>query len=453
MANAVIMPRQSQEAVTCLISEWHKQVGDVVAAGDILCEIETDKAIFEIQAPTNGKVLAIFFEEGQEVPVLETIAMIGDEGEDISSFRPRTGAVSLNKIAVHEPPTVETGIERKVSTFNPQATPSRPRSVQRRIPEDITAISPRAARLAASHGIQWINLTGTGPQGRIIERDIQNVSSKQLQQQDSIVVYKPIVPNAAGIESSGYPSASALTNRPQHTVRGGTFNVIPIKGIRKLIAERMLRSLQTAAQLTLNRSVEITELLDYRESLKSLPDPHGLNEITLNDLVLYAVARTLPQFPELNAIFTGDMILQYRKAHLGFAVDTPRGLMVPVIRNANTLSLKELSTEAKRLRAACLEGHVAAESLNGGTFTVTNLGGLGIESFTPILNVPQVAILGIGNVNLRPVQESDEVLFKPHLGLSLTINHQGIDGAPAARFLQTLSQALANFKRFLVLDF
>ena len=170
----------------------------------------------------------------------------------------------------------------------------------------------------------------------------------------------------------------------------------------------------------------------------------GLRGITINDLVLFAVARTLPAFPGVNALFTGDAIHQHKHVHLGIAVDTPRGLMVPVVRMADTLSLRQLSAEAKRLATACLEGKVLPDEMNGGTFTVTNLGAMGIESFTPVLNPPQVAILGVCNIQPKPIEQGGQVIFAPHIGLSLTINHQVVDGAPAARFVQALGQAIAQ---------
>ncbi|MCB0246682.1 MAG: 2-oxo acid dehydrogenase subunit E2, partial [Anaerolineae bacterium] len=177
---------------------------------------------------------------------------------------------------------------------------------------------------------------------------------------------------------------------------------------------------------------------------KASSESFALQSVTINDLILLAVARTLPLHPDLNAHFQGDTLTRYRAVQLGMAVDTPRGLMVPVIRNASQLSLREISGEAKRLAAACLDRRIAPDELTGGTFTVTNLGGLGIESFTPVLNPPEVGILGVSNINLKPVQAGQDVAFVPHIGLSLTINHQVVDGAPAARFLQGLAQNLAN---------
>jgi pyruvate dehydrogenase E2 component (dihydrolipoamide acetyltransferase) len=226
---------------------------------------------------------------------------------------------------------------------------------------------------------------------------------------------------------------------------------IQVKGIRKVIAARMLNSLQTTAQLTLNASTDARALLAYRQRLKDSSEALGLQKVNINDLILFAVSRTLPHYPDLNATFSDDTISQYKNVHLGFAVDTPRGLMVPVIRRADALSLRQMAQEAKRLASACLDGTITADEMSSGTFTVTNLGSFGIESFTPVLNPPQVAILGVGNINLKPVEVEGEVQFIPHLGLSLTINHQVVDGAPAARFLQAFSQGVAQLELLLAL--
>jgi pyruvate dehydrogenase E2 component (dihydrolipoamide acetyltransferase) len=213
----------------------------------------------------------------------------------------------------------------------------------------------------------------------------------------------------------------------------------------------MLLSLQTTAQLTLNASADARALLAYRKRLKDSSELLGLRDVTIGDLVLYAVSRTLPDFPDLNALFNGNSISVFKHVHLALAVDTSRGLVVPVIRQANTISLKKISLEAKRLAIACQDGRIAPDELTGGTFTVTNLGTFGIESFTPILNPPQVAILGVGNINLKPVNVNGEVQFIPHIGLSLTINHQVVDGAPGARFLQALSNNLTDLELMLAL--
>lgn len=302
---------------------------------------------------------------------------------------------------------------------------------------DDVAISPRALNLARRKGVDYEALRGSGPDGRIIERDIEAALGERVK----------VTPVAQAMLDSG-EFKLAEERRASPRVRKADLvpadtapavKAIPLKGIRKTIAARMLESLQTTAQLTLNASADARALQALRKRLKESDESLGLREVTINDLLLFASARTLPAFPALNALFEDDIITQHTAVHLATAVDTDRGLLVPVIRNAETLTLKQLSAEAKRLAEACRAGRAKPAELSGGSFTVSNLGALGIESFTPVLNPPQVAILGIGSINLKPVQAGDNVEFIPHIGLSLTINHQIVDGAPAARFLQQLA--------------
>ena len=234
---------------------------------------------------------------------------------------------------------------------------------------------------------------------------------------------------------------------------------VPITGVRKLISERMRQSLLGSAQLTMHASADAEALAAYRARLKNSAEHLQLREVTINDLILFAVARTLLQFPELNAVVrgagsgdgAGDRIERHRAVHLAFAVDTERGLVVPVIADAERLSIAALSGRAHELAAATRAGSISPDLLQGGTFTVTNLGGLGVESFTPILNLPQVAILGVGALVLKPAAADlaqpgapQQVSYRRHLGLSLTIDHRVVDGAPAARFLQALAGAIAD---------
>jgi pyruvate dehydrogenase E2 component (dihydrolipoamide acetyltransferase) len=327
------------------------------------------------------------------------------------------------------------------------------------------AISPRARHLAEERGLDITNFRGTGPGDRIIERDIQVELTKQ----------PPLTPLAKSmLDQGGYaipkrgsgvrgrvmaedllagpgPTDGPVSAPDAEIETAEQFQVIPVKGIRQIIATRMLESLQTTAQLTMNSSADARTLLAYRQRLKTSSEALGLQKVTINDLILLAVSRILPQFPQLNALFQDNTIYQYRPVHLGLAVDTPRGLMVPVIRQAQTLSLRQLAEESRRLASACLEGQITPDELSGGTFTVTNLGSLGIESFTPVLNPPQVGILGVGNINLKPIDIDDSVQFIKHIGLSLTINHQVVDGAPAARFLQALAEGLAELELLLAI--
>ncbi len=442
MATALIMPKQGQSVESCAIVGWKKKVGDAVKAGEVVCEVETDKATFEVESPATGTLLAIFHEAGAQVPVLEPIAAIGAPGEDVKALRGSPVAPTATAAPV-APPTPST-----------PAAPARAATPAGPAPAGSATASPRARALAAARGIGLDGIAGTGPGGRIIERDVLSALEGR----------QPLTPAARGkaaalgtatvppagtgiggrvraedVTAPRAPSPAAAASR----VATGRFTDVPVKGVRKIIADRMHASLATTAQLTLNASAPARQLQDLRRLFKESPADLGLAGITINDLVHLAVARTLPAHRELNATFDGSTIRQHDDVHLAFATDTPRGLMVPVIRNAHTLTLRQLAAEAARLAKGCREGGVKPDELSGGTFTVTNLGAFGIESFTPILHVPQVAILGVCAIRPEPVQNGDEIVFQPRIGLSLTINHQVVDGAPGARFLQALGAAFA----------
>ena len=425
MAEAVVLPKLGNTVESAIILAWHVAAGDPVQAGDLLCEIETDKATLEVESSASGVLLARLVDEGDEAPVLSNIAVVGQDGESFAEFMPLTAA------AKEEPAPDWTGeTQLKVSAS------SKPQLNQP------VFISPRALNLAQRRGIEIDSLAGSGPEGRIIERDIESAIGK-------LVTVSPVA--QAMLDSGDFELADNLQTGRRvgktdlvPTDRDDAVVEIPLKGARKIIAKRMLESVQTTAQLTLNASAEARALKAFRRRLKASDESLGLRDVNINDLLLFTVARTLPAFPELNALFENDTIYQHRAVHLGMAVDTDRGLLAPVIRNADAMTLKQIAAEAHRLAEACRAGNAQPDELTGGTFMVSNLGALGIESFTPLLNPPQVAILGVGSVNLKPVQSGDDIEFVPHIGLSLTINHQVVDGAPAARFLAQVSSNLAQ---------
>ena len=403
MAISVLMPKQGQSVGSCLIIKWNKKEGDKVKAEEPICEVETDKAVFEVVAPETGTILKIFFEEGDDVPVLNTIAIIGQSGEKIDHLIPKTSISVL-----------EDEYEENKKTISPEEFTQKTKPS---LGDGLIPISPLARRFAEKKGIDFSRLVGSGPGGRIIKKDIEKVISE------------------------GEPLISSTISE----IFLGPVKEIKVEGVRKIISERMLTSLQSTAQLTLNTSADASNLLACRESLKSSPQMEGLRKININDFLLYTVANILPKFKNMNAHFLKDKILEFEQVHLGFAVDSPRGLMVPIVHNAHLLSLKEISKEARRLSTACQEETILPDDLNGGTFTVTNLGTMGIESFTPILNIPQVAILGVCSISLKPIMKEDKIQFIPHIGLSLTFDHRAIDGAPAAKFLQELNKLIADF--------
>ncbi len=416
MAEAVVMPKLGNTVESAIILGWHVAVGDRVSAGDLLCEIETDKATLEIESTASGILLSQLCAAGEEVPVLSNIAVVGSEGESIAEFAP----VSLGRPV--------TSSEGNDGTSAPAT-------------KKLVKISPRARNLAQRQGIDIESIAGSGPDGRIIERDIEAA----LRGAKATPVAQAMLDSGDYQVAQDHPGHRRVTKADLTRVEGESAATgMPLTGARKTIARRMRESLRSTAQLTLHVYADARAVQAYRRRLKASDDRLGLGAVSINDLLLFAVSRTLPDFPALNALFENDTIYQQDEVHLGLAVDTDRGLLAPVIRSADTLTLKQLAAEARRLAEACRASSVQPDELSGGSFTVSNLGALGIESFTPILNPPQVGILGLGSINLKPVQQDGEVAFLPHIGLSLTINHQVVDGAPAARFLQSLSANLAQ---------
>ena len=497
MATEIVMPRQGQSVEACTIVRWLKQPGDAVTAGELLCEIETDKAAFEVESTAAGTVLAHFAGEGEEVPVLTPIAAVGDPGEEApvpggtaagepapapaaEANEPQSGATGsgeqpaaagaesaahVQAVAVGGVPAVMPGAVR-ADDPTAVAGPAVAAAAPARAPGRGPAASPRARRRAAELGVDYSGLAGSGPSGRIIERDV--VAAAQARPALTAAARAAAAEGApvpaagtgiggrvtlADLASAAAPGAGEPAAAGDSADSAEPVDVVPISGVRKLISERMQQSLSDTAQLTMHATADAEALLAYRARLKASPEHLGLAAVTINDLVLYAVARTLPEFPELNAVVAGGRIERHRAVHLAFAVDTERGLVVPVIAGADRLSIAELAARAHELAAATQAGSISPDLLHGGTFTVTNLGALGVESFTPILNLPQVAILGVGALALKPVladpaapgaPDPAQVAWRRHLGLSLTIDHRVVDGAPAARFLQALGAAIAD---------
>ena len=414
MANAVIMPKAGITVESCIIGNWEKKVGDSVKVGDILFTYETDKASFECESTAEGTLLEIFFQDGDEVPCLMNVCAIGNEGEDISALRP-DGA----QAAPEEAPAQETPVEK-----TPLQVVSAPAEVT--VSEDgKSAVSPRAKKLAERAGVDASMATPTGPNGRIIERDIRT-----------------LMENPVAAKSAAVAAAPAATVEQE-------YEDVKFSGIRRAISKSMHTSLSTMAQLTHNTSFDATAILAYRKLLKA--SEGECSGITLGDIVLYAVSRTLLNHPDLNAHMLDDNNIRlFKHVNLGVAVDTPRGLMVPTIFNADQKSLLEISKEVKELAAECREGNISPDKLSGGTFTVSNLGNMGVESFTPVINPPQTGILGVcGTVERVKKGKDGEIKIYPAMGLSLTYDHRAVDGTPAARFQKELGYNLENFTMLL----
>lgn len=441
MATAVIMPRQGQSVESCIITKWHKKVGDTVAAGDLLFTYETDKATFDEESKEAGTVLALLRAEGDDVPVLENVLILGNPGEDFSSFGQSAAA-----------PAPQEEVKKEAPVAQAAAAPALGEQVLQSAGEQ--KVSPRAEGLANRTGADLSQATGTGPNGRVIERDVNALLEKGA----------VITPAARGLE--GAPAGTGLGGRatvadfatPQTAVAAATlaepqaaaaYTDVKLSNIRKVISKSMTASLTGMAQLTLTASFDATEILAYRAGVKASGEKLGLANITLNDMVLYAVSRTLLTHKDLNAHMLPDSMRYFADVNLGMAVDTERGLMVPTIFAANRLSLNELALAAKDLASQAQKGSISPDKLSGGTFTVSNLGTFGIESFTPVINPPQTGILGVNTLSTRVKEVKGQLVGYQCMGLSLTFDHRALDGAPAARFLKELCQNLENFSALL----
>ena len=436
MALPIIMPRQGQSVESCIITAWNKKVGDSVEKGDILFSYETDKSSFDEPAPESGTILAIFREEGDDVPCLETVCVIGNAGEDFSAFAPQ-GETAEAAPATEEVKT-ETAPEVKAEAAVAEAVAAN------------GAISPRAKILAAKTGADLLKATPTGPNGRIIERDVQSLLDRGLTVSAAASANYTAAVDGTGINGKVVladlaPKAEAPAAVEEFKAPVAEYVDEKLPNIRKVIAKSMHASLSTMAQLTLNTSFDATKIMEFRASLKNGAEKLGLPNITLNDMVLYAVSRVILNHRSLNAYYLDDTMRFFNTVNLGIAVDTDRGLLVPTVFGAEKLTLAELSKSAKKVITEAQQGTISPDKLKGGTFTITNLGSLGIESFTPVINPPQTGILGVDTITRRIKEVNGEDVTYPAMGLSLTFDHRALDGAPAAKFLKELCAALENF--------
>ena len=453
MATPVIMPRQGQSVESCIITKWNKQVGDSVAVGDILFSYETDKAAFDEEAKEAGTVLAIFFNEGDDVPCLTNVMVIGNSGESFAEFDPNGASTAPAEAA----PAAET------APAAAEAAETAEEIAQPAVVVGDMRISPRARALAEKSGADLSKVVPTGPDGRVIARDVQKLIDSGL-----IVTAAARAGYQGGVEGTGLGGrvslrdlekkseaapAPAAAAAPAAAVELGApvddSYTEPMSNMRKVIAKAMMTSLSSMAQLTHNISYDATEVQAARKLFKEKGEKFGMERISINDIIMYVVARTLamPEHKALNAnlIDDGKTMKYFKGVHLGMAVDTERGLMVPTIFNADKMTLKQLSATAKKLAKECKEGKISPDYLRGASFTVSNIGSLGIESFTPVVNPPQTGILGVCAITNGVRVEGGEIKVYPKMNLSLSYDHRAMDGTPASKFLVDLKNNLEAF--------
>jgi len=419
MAEIIEMPRLSDTMTEGVIAKWHKKVGDLIRPGDLLAEIETDKATMEFEAPIGGALLYIGAPEGKPIPIGAPIAIIGKPDEDISAL--------LNRGASPAPP--ESITSPTPAQPQPAATPPPPAEAPARVPaspalgappaETRLKASPLARSMAQKAGIDLHQVHGTGEGGRIIRRDVEAYLSHAVA---TTPVATPAQPAAA------------------------PYQEVPLSQMRKTIARRLTASMQEAPHFYLTRAVSMEAAATWREKLNAL-SPH---KISFNDLIIKAVAMALRKHPYLNAAWMGDHIRLYQEIHIGFAVAVEEGLIVPVLRHADRKGLSEIAAETVLLAQKARERKLAPEEYTGSTFSISNLGMFGIEEFTAVINPPEAAILAIGAIQPTPVVKDGQVVVERRMRVTLSCDHRVVDGATGAAFLETFTQLLEEPARLLL---
>ncbi|MBR6535290.1 MAG: 2-oxo acid dehydrogenase subunit E2 [Clostridia bacterium] len=440
MATPVQMPNVGISVESCILTEWHKKKGDTVNEGDVLFTYETDKTTTDEKATATGTLIEVFFEEGDEIPVMTNIAVIGNPGESTAEFAPAGAEEEAPAAAAEAAPAAAA----------PAAVAAAPAAVAQ-APEGFVKASPRAKAFAKKSGVDYRYATPTGAEGRITEADVRAMIANGP---TPTYAAAGAFDGAAGTGIGGKFSVNDIGAAPAVEAPAAAVEAAPaytdekMSGIRRAIAKNMMNSLATTAQLTNTSSFDAGEIMAFRKKLKAGAEALGLPNITLNDIIIYAVSRVLakPEHSLLNAhLLEGDILRKFNGVHIGIAVDTERGLMVPTIMNADKKSLAEISKEAKELAKAAQSGSIAPDKLKGASFTISNLGSFGIESFTPVINPPQTGILGVNTIMTRVKEVNGELKAYNAMALSLTYDHRAVDGAPASKFLKDLCTSLENF--------
>ena len=472
MAAKVLMPKIGISVETCLIGSWVKRIGDPVAVGDVLFNYETDKAVLECESTAAGTLLEIYCSEGDEVPVLTPVCVVGEPGVAGGGAEGMAGggAAGVAGGGAEGADTGDVGGADNYAGTGTDVVGGAGVCADSDIPVNVgvrTAISPRAKNLAKRLGIDYTAAVPSGPHGRLIERDVDalaramrtgvaaarsdtaKASAAAVQPDEAAATPAAIQPGEA---AAAQPDAAAVTPaaaQPGETqAAGAAFTDEKLSKIRRIIAESMQKSLLELAQLTHHHSFDASKLLALRARFKQQGARDGLDKVTIGDIILYAVSRTLTDCPDFNAhLLDGGVMRRFSGVNLGVAMDTPRGLLVPTIFDADRKSLQQISEEVKTLAAAARLGAVNPDALSGGTFTVSNLGATGVEMFTPIINPPQVAILGVCGITERVRRQPDGgIETYPAMGLSLTYDHRAVDGAPASAFAQRLCSAMEHIE-------
>ncbi len=399
----VTMPKLSDTMVEGTLVKWVKTKGDKVEVGDILAEVETDKATMEMEAFDEGILSELYVAEGGMIKVGDKIALILADGETADTAP-----------AAQSTPTAEKPKASAPAATTPLAPA--PRAAAPATTGRIKA-SPLARKIAATRGVNLSSIAGTGPGGRIVKKDVENAPAG----------------GGGGVASPATPAIRAA-----HGIAGEE-KIIALTGMRKTIAERLLASKTQIPHFYLSVTMDGGPLMALRKELNAMAEKDGGQKLTVNDFILLAAARAAAEVPKINAAYDGDTIIEYAEVNLAVAVAIEDGLITPVIKKANTLSLREISAQMKELAAKARGKKLKPEEYQGGTITLSSLGGFGIDSFLPIINPPQSFILGIGAIIKQPVvNEQDQIVVGHRLVVSGSGDHRVVDGAVAAEYMNAL---------------
>ncbi len=439
MATKVMMEALSPTMEEGRLVKWVRQVGDAVKNGDALAEVETDKAIMEVVARGDGILRAHLVEEGTTTPVGALIGVIAAADEDISGITIKTDAGGISAIAggtEAAPTSAPAAAPASVAVAAPAAAAGQPDSAseQKNVPSSAGSVrsSPLARRLAAERGLDLASVPGSGPGGRVIRRDIDAATSLATPQAAAGTVVATATPASMHIA----PSAVALSIRID-----GEYRDVSLTQMRKTIARRLTESIGPVPTFYLTSEIDMTSVTGLRRDMIAADDAF---KVSINDVIMKAVAIALTRHPECNAHWMGDSIRYFRSAHIGMAVATEDGLIVPVIRHAESKGLGQIAREARDLAGRARERKLTPAEYTGGTFSVSNLGMFGIDQFTAIINPPEAGILAIGSSETKPVWDGKAFVPRERMRVTMSCDHRIIDGAVGSRFLQTLKQLLES---------
>jgi len=437
MAVEVTMPKFGLTMHEGTLQRYFKAAGEAVKAGEPLYEVETEKVLYQVESPTSGTLVKWLHEEGATVECGLLVGIIAEAGDDVASLAARyDGGAGAHRAAAPPSSPAAAASRAPLAAAAPDGAAAANGEAPGPSAEGRRAISPVARKLAAELGVELARVVGTGPGGRITREDVERAAAQGAAARSTAAATGRAGTGSAGpvpaqLARASAAGAAAMAAAPAADAKP-QFRSIPLRGMRKTIAARMHQSLRDTAQLTISTEADVTAAVDFRTR-------QGRDfDFTYTDLLIHAVARALLRHPRMNSRLSEDAIVMLPEVNIGMAVALDEGLIVPVIRAADRRSLREIAAATKALGEKARSGGLKLEDVSGGTFTVTNLGTWGVDAFTPILNLGETGILGVGRILEKPAVSRGEISRRSMLTLSLTFDHRVIDGAPAASFLQSV---------------